>query len=151
MNATLRRLIGPVLGLAVAATTGCGEGPTPDAGPIAPDASATAADPAAGKESAAIEPIDVTTISLSAEQMENIKGLPEADQALALEQKVCPSTGEKLGSMGVPIKVDVKGQPVFLCCNGCKEDVQKKPDTVLAKLGKKPAEAATEAEPAVTP
>ncbi len=141
MSAILRKLIGPALGLAVVA--GCGA-PTADTGAIAPDPSLTSADPVDAK---ALEAIDVTSISLSAEQMEKVKLLPEADQAAALEQKICPSTGENLGSMGMPIKVDAKGQSVFICCEGCKEDVEKNPDAVLAKLGKKPAEA----EPTATP
>lgn len=62
--------------------------------------------------------------------------LSTEDQALAGKQKICPVTGELLGSMGAPIKVDVKGQPVFICCEGCQEDLLAKPDEYLAKLKK---------------
>lgn len=34
-------------------------------------------------------------------------------------QEICPVTGEKLGSMGDPIKVQVGDETVFLCCKGC--------------------------------
>ena len=62
--------------------------------------------------------------------------LSAEDRALATKQKTCPVTGELLGSMGAPIKIDVKGQPVFICCEGCKEDLLAKPDEYLAKLNK---------------
>lgn len=62
--------------------------------------------------------------------------LSSADRALAEKQKICPVSGEALGAMGAPIKVDVNGQPVFICCEGCKEDLLAKPEEYLAKLNK---------------
>ena len=62
--------------------------------------------------------------------------LTAEDRVLATKQKTCPVTGELLGSMGAPIKIDVKGQPVFICCEGCKEDLLAKPDEYIAKLNK---------------
>lgn len=62
--------------------------------------------------------------------------LPAEDRALAEKQKICPVSGELLGTMGAPIKVDVQGQPVFICCEGCQEDLLAKPDQFLAKLKK---------------
>ena len=57
---------------------------------------------------------------------------------LALEQKICPLSGEPLGSMGVPIKVESKGHTLFICCAGCEGPVKKDPEKYLAKLkGKK--------------
>lgn len=58
------------------------------------------------------------------------------DQALATKQKSCPVSGELLGSMGAPLKIDVKGQPVFICCEGCKEKLLASPDEYLAKINK---------------
>lgn len=52
----------------------------------------------------------------------------------AEEQLLCPVTDEPLGSMGVPLKIQVKEQPVFLCCKGCIEDAQAHPDKTLAKV-----------------
>lgn len=49
-------------------------------------------------------------------------------------QKTCPVTGEELGSMGKPIAVSVKGQPVYVCCEGCVEKVRQNPDSFLAKV-----------------
>src|SRR5262249_49956222 len=38
------------------------------------------------------------------------------DRRLAEEQGYCPETEQLLGTMGVPLKVTVKGRTVFLCC-----------------------------------
>ncbi|MHC4931418.1 MAG: hypothetical protein ACYTGV_04430 [Planctomycetota bacterium] len=62
--------------------------------------------------------------------------LSPQDRALAEAQKDCPVSGEPLGSMGAPIKVDVKGQAVFICCEGCRKKLLRDPDTYLAKLKK---------------
>ena len=60
--------------------------------------------------------------------------LPEADRAAATKQKMCPVSDHALGSMGAPIKVTVKDQDVYLCCEGCKSELEADPDTFLAKL-----------------
>jgi len=60
--------------------------------------------------------------------------LSAEDRALAEKQKVCPVSGESLGSMGPPYKVHVKDRDVFLCCPGCEEALRKDPDTYLAKI-----------------
>ena len=41
------------------------------------------------------------------------------DQLRIAVQEICPVTGEKLGSMGAPLKVKVGEEMVFLCCKGC--------------------------------
>jgi hypothetical protein len=41
------------------------------------------------------------------------------DQLRAAVQGICPISGQKLGSMGAPIKVKVGKETVFLCCKGC--------------------------------
>lgn len=68
------------------------------------------------------------------EVMAALAELSPEDRSLAEKQKICPVTGELLGSMGAPLKVDVSGKPVFICCEGCKEELLKKPDEYLAKL-----------------
>jgi hypothetical protein len=60
--------------------------------------------------------------------------LTDANKALIEKQKLCLVADEPLGSMGTPIKVNVKGRDVFLCCEGCREAVLKDPDKYLAKL-----------------
>lgn len=59
-----------------------------------------------------------------------------ADQPLAKTQKMCPVAEMPLGSMGVPIKVDVEGRPVFICCESCREQLLAEPQKHLAKLPK---------------
>lgn len=60
--------------------------------------------------------------------------LSNSDRTAALEQKVCPVTDKPLGWMGKPLKVTVEGQDVFLCCDGCEEELKKEPAKYLAKL-----------------
>jgi uncharacterized protein (TIGR03000 family) len=65
---------------------------------------------------------------------ENLAKLSADDQKLAEAQKVCPMTGDPLGVLGVPEKITLKGQPVFLCCKDCIERAKAEPDKTLAKL-----------------
>ena len=61
--------------------------------------------------------------------------LSAEDQALVAAQEFCAiSTDERLGAMGPPIKLRIKGQPVFLCCGGCKKKALANPDKTLAKV-----------------
>jgi hypothetical protein len=46
----------------------------------------------------------------------------------------CVVSDEKLGSMGKPHIVKVKGREVQLCCDGCEKDLKKNPDKYLKKL-----------------
>lgn len=41
------------------------------------------------------------------------------DQLRMAVQEICPVSGQKLGSMGEPVKVQVGKEAVFLCCKGC--------------------------------
>ena len=65
----------------------------------------------------------------------DLAGLSSTDRPLALVQGTCPVTGKRLGSMGTPPKVDVKGRTIFLCCEGCEGAIRATPDKFLAKLG----------------
>jgi YHS domain-containing protein len=44
------------------------------------------------------------------------------DQLRAAVQDICPVTGEKLGSMGAPVKAKIGQEEVFLCCEGCAKE-----------------------------
>ena len=66
----------------------------------------------------------------------SLSELSEADREAALAQKICPVGEQPLGSMGKPPKVTVNGQEVFLCCEGCEEDLRSDPEKYLAKLQK---------------
>ena len=102
----------------LAAVAGCGETieTAPEVGAAAPSVA------------------PASEVALSPDEMEQIKTLPEAEQPAALAQKVCPISGEALGSMGTPIKVTAEGKTAYLCCNGCKADFEADPAAALAKL-----------------
>lgn len=57
-----------------------------------------------------------------------------ADAAAIGAQKLCPVMDEPLGGMGAPLKVDVNGKAVFICCEGCAKKLAASPDEFLAKL-----------------
>ncbi len=62
--------------------------------------------------------------------------LSPEDATSAERQHVCPVSGEMLGTMGAPQKVEVNGQEVWICCDGCKDKLLASPDEYLAKLKK---------------
>ncbi len=68
--------------------------------------------------------------------------LSPADRALVDAQEWCVvSTEERLGSMGPPIKLDIQGQPVFVCCAGCQKKAKADPVATLAKVAELQAKA----------
>jgi YHS domain-containing protein len=75
--------------------------------------------------------------ALTAKQLGAIKQLPEAEQALALKQRVCPVNGGPLGAMGKPYKVTYDGRSFYLCCDSCEDEVKADPKAIIAKLDKK--------------
>ncbi len=78
---------------------------------------------------------------VSAEKSDQDKAMAQLapeDRKLAEAQRICPVTGAALGEMGAPVKVTVKGQPVFLCCDGCKKKALADPDKTLSAVGKLP-------------
>jgi Cu(I)/Ag(I) efflux system membrane fusion protein len=70
----------------------------------------------------------------NAKELAEIDQLPNSEQTIALAQVICPVTDFKLGSMGVPRRVMVNGEPVFICCEACREGLLEEPDMYLAKL-----------------
>lgn len=57
------------------------------------------------------------------------------DRALVDAQEWCVVNEEgRLGSMGTPVKLTIKGQAVFLCCAGCKRKAESNPDKTIVKL-----------------
>jgi Cu(I)/Ag(I) efflux system membrane fusion protein len=89
--------------------------------------------PDSGRPKAEPEP-RVAVAAPAGEDLKNIEQLPEADRKLALAQRICPVTGAALGSMGVPVKITLRSQPVFLCCKGCMGKAKRSPDEMLKKL-----------------
>lgn len=90
----------------------------------------------------ATEPLPIEDPEITAALAE----LPPADRKLAREQRLCPVADFPLGSMGPPEKVDVNGQPVFICCEGCRESLLEQPDKYLKKLDNARTASGTNAE-----
>jgi Cu(I)/Ag(I) efflux system membrane fusion protein len=60
--------------------------------------------------------------------------LSAEDRRLAQAQGFCPiRPANRLGSMGVPFKVVLNGQPVFLCCEGCVDKAKADEAQTVAK------------------
>jgi Cu/Ag efflux protein CusF len=66
----------------------------------------------------------------------NLAKLSSGDRQLAATQKYCAVQGKKsrLGSMGTPVKIMIRSQPVFLCCESCIRTAEASPDQTLARL-----------------
>jgi Cu(I)/Ag(I) efflux system membrane fusion protein len=77
-------------------------------------------------------------VSPSPEDLKNINQLPEEDRKLANAQGICPITGNPLGTMGVPVKITLRGKTVFVCCKNCIGKAKRDPDGTLKKLERKP-------------
>ena len=70
-----------------------------------------------------------------AEVEANLAKLSPEDRKLAEAQKFCVVESDtRLGAVGVPLKVTVKDEPVFVCCEGCLRQAQADPDKTLAKV-----------------
>ena len=69
---------------------------------------------------------------------ESFAPLSVADQILAREQIICPVTEIRLGTMGMgtPIKVEINGTVVMICCEGCRTRLLGKPEQYLEVLRK---------------
>ena len=74
-----------------------------------------------------------------------LAALTAEDLVLIQKQKKCP-VGGPLGGMGTPVKMMVGDRAIFLCCEHCREAVEKDPAKYLAKLD---AQAAAPDEPEV--
>jgi hypothetical protein len=77
----------------------------------------------------------------------NLAKLSDEDRKLAEAQKWCAiENDDRLGSMGVPVKVMIKDQPVFLCCKGCVDKAKADPDKTLSTVKDLKAKAAKPAD-----
>lgn len=61
----------------------------------------------------------------------NLAKLSDADRSAAVAQGRCPVSSEVLASMGVPIKLRVQDQDVWICCDGCKSELVANPHKFL--------------------
>jgi Cu(I)/Ag(I) efflux system membrane fusion protein len=63
-----------------------------------------------------------------AERME-----PDSALGVAPAQGICPVSGRRLGAMGSPVRVEVNGEAVWLCCDGCRPKLKSAPAKYLAR------------------
>jgi Cu/Ag efflux protein CusF len=75
-----------------------------------------------------------TASNPESERQAALAKLSPEDREAAETQRFCPVSKGLLGSMETPIKLMVKGQPVFICCSSCKKKVEENPDEMLAKV-----------------
>ena len=65
----------------------------------------------------------------------NLAQLSEEDRELAVAQGYCAvMVKNPLGAMGPPVKVMIKDEPVFLCCEGCERKALADPKKTLATV-----------------
>jgi hypothetical protein len=93
------------------------------------------------KDSALTDPKATLASSEKLKKMTAALGkLNEKDRALAERQRFCPvMEGSRLGSMGTPVRIEIAGKLVFLCCEGCRDTALEDPNATLKKaeeLGK---------------
>ena len=71
------------------------------------------------------------------EVSEVLAKLPMEERMAIESQKYCAvAEGNFLGSMGAPIKLDLNGKSVYLCCGGCTKKAQANPAAMVAKVEK---------------
>ena len=55
----------------------------------------------------------------------------EADREGIVRQRICPVSGDVLGSKGPVVKLLIGDYPLYLCCKDCIEAVKQTPDKYL--------------------
>ena len=79
-----------------------------------------------------IDIIHANTPALEKEIEAAFAKLPADEAASAKKQRNCAvQDGVRLGTMGAPTKIMLKGEAVFLCCRACEEAAKADPDKVL--------------------
>ena len=87
------------------------------------------------KEAGVIRPS--TPDDPDARVIEALAKLSPEDRQLAEEQRYCAILpNSRLGAMGPPIKLVVAGQPVFVCCNSCRDEALANPQQTLENVKK---------------
>ena len=128
-----------LLALLLAGCASSADYEAPDGHPARADAGSTpptATDPAVVQGKPIDNQVEVDTDHMDHAEMNHDgtghDGMAKADDDYPLD--TCPVTGAKLGSMGEPIDVEVKGRVVKVCCGGCVDKVKADPDKYIAML-----------------
>jgi uncharacterized protein (TIGR03000 family) len=73
-------------------------------------------------------------LSRPADVADALAQLSPEDRKAAQAQRYCAVQSEnRLGAMGKPVKVKLKGREVFLCCQACVKQARRAPNQTLAK------------------
>lgn len=79
----------------------------------------------------------VKTVMKLRDATETLAKLPMGERMAIEAQKYCAVANTSfLGSMGKPIKLEIEGKPVYLCCEGCSKKAKADPAGTLAKAEK---------------
>ncbi len=90
---------------------------------------------AAGGHVLVTTPLPVITAAEQVKIRTMMDKLTPEDRKLAESQVFCAIDQDSaLGTMGPILKVNVKGQPVFLCCKGCEAEAKAHPDETLLQF-----------------
>lgn len=73
---------------------------------------------------------------------------PTADLPYPIDY--CLVSGEKLGGMGEPVKIDYEGREIRFCCDNCVTTFRQKPGKYLKKLDKEIIKSQSEDYPLTT-
>jgi hypothetical protein len=87
-------------------------------------AKAIAKGPATLTKAAELKKVNAAMAKLGAED----RTAAEAQRFCAVMEK------SRLGTMGMPVKTIIEGQPAFLCCKACTDRAQADPKATLAKV-----------------
>ena len=68
------------------------------------------------------------------EQASSLAKLSDEDRLSATAQGYCAVASKPLGSMGAPLKLSIKDQTIWVCCNGCEKKALSNPEQTLAKV-----------------
>ena len=83
-----------------------------------------------------------TPADLEAKITGSLAKLSADDRKLVDAQVYCPvMKGSPLGSMGVPVKLMIQNEPVFLCCESCEKGARANPQRTLEDVAKLKAKA----------
>lgn len=64
---------------------------------------------------------------------------PTPEQTAIRQQRICPVSGQLLGSMGQAPVVRIGERDIFVCCAGCTDALKARPELYLARLVAPPA------------
>jgi Cu(I)/Ag(I) efflux system membrane fusion protein len=91
-----------------------------------------------GKTGGSVTSVRPTTPEDTDEKIKSaLAKLSPEDRRIANEQKFCPVLPEnRLGSMGVPVRLVIEGKTIFVCCAGCKKQAIAEGPLTLSKIEK---------------